>query len=41
MAYQRLDISDGGDATVVRFRDRRIANVLEIERDGAGTLPPG
>ena len=33
-AYQRLDVSDGGDVTVARFRDRRIANFLEIEQVG-------
>ena len=33
-AYQRLNISEGGDATVVRFRDRRIADILEIEEVG-------
>lgn len=34
VAYQRLEISEGGDATVVRFRDRRIVNVLEIDQVG-------
>jgi len=33
-AYQKLEISEGGDVTVVRFRDRRIANTLEIELVG-------
>ena len=33
-AYQRLELSEGGDATVVRFRDRRIANILDIEELG-------
>ena len=33
-AYQRLDLSEGGDVTVVRFRNRRIANALEIEETG-------
>ena len=33
-AYQRLEISEGGDVTVVRFRDRRISNLLEIEQVG-------
>ena len=32
--YQRLEISEGGDATVVRFRDRRIVNFFEIEQVG-------
>jgi anti-sigma B factor antagonist len=33
-ADQRLDVSEGGDVTVVRFRDRRIANPFEIEQVG-------
>ena len=33
-AYQRLEVSEGGDATVVRFRDRRITNTPEIEQVG-------
>jgi anti-sigma B factor antagonist len=33
-AYQRLEISEGGDVTVVRFRDRHIADILEIEQVG-------
>lgn len=33
-AYQRLEISEGGDVTVVRFRDRHIANLPEIEQVG-------
>jgi anti-sigma B factor antagonist len=32
--FQKLEISEGGDVTVVRFRDRRIANALEIELVG-------
>ena len=32
--YQRLELLEGGDATVVRFRDRHIANFLEIEQTG-------
>ncbi len=34
MAYERLEISQGGDVTVVRFRDRRIANSLDIDALG-------
>ncbi len=33
-AYQRLEISEGGGVTVVRFRDRHIADMLEIEQVG-------
>jgi anti-sigma B factor antagonist len=33
-AYQRLEISEGGGVTVVRFRDRSIADMLEIEEVG-------
>ncbi len=33
-AYQRLDISEGGDVTVVRFRDRHISGMLEIDELG-------
>ena len=33
-AHQRLEVSEGGDATVVRFRDRRIVNAVEIEQLG-------
>ncbi len=33
-AYQRLEISEGGDVTVVRFRDRRLDDILEIEQVG-------
>ena len=33
-AYQRLEISEGGDVTAVRFRDRRIDTILAIEQVG-------
>jgi anti-sigma B factor antagonist len=32
--YQRLEITEGFDVTVVRFRDRRLNNILEIEQVG-------
>jgi anti-sigma B factor antagonist len=32
--YQRLEIWEGGDATVARFRSRRIENLVEIEEVG-------
>lgn len=34
VAYQRLEVSEGGGVAVVRFRDRRIVNTLEIELVG-------
>jgi anti-sigma B factor antagonist len=33
-AYQRLEISEGGDVTVVRFRDRRIDDVFQVKQVG-------
>ena len=32
--FQRLDITEGGDVTVARFRDRRIADTAETEQVG-------
>ena len=32
--YQRLKISEGGDVTVARFRDRRLDDLVQIEQVG-------